>query len=63
MANIGQEVHEGVELEVRTTPLSRLTLNASYSYLNRTIMYDFNSLPGVSPAKHEHFNPPHTPAK
>jgi iron complex outermembrane receptor protein len=50
MANIGKEVHEGVELEVRSTPLSRLTLNASYSYLNRTIKYDFNSLPGVSAA-------------
>jgi iron complex outermembrane receptor protein len=48
MANIGKEVHEGLELEVRSTPISRLTLNASYSYLNRTIKYDFASLANVS---------------
>lgn len=48
MANIGKEVHEGFEFEVRSTPLNRLTLNASYSYLNRTIKYDFASLAGVS---------------
>ncbi len=41
MANIGKEVHQGVEFEVRSTPLSRLTLNASYSFLNRDITYDF----------------------
>src|SRR6202023_2995721 len=39
---------EGFEFEVRSTPLNRLTLNASYSYLNRTIKYDFASLAGVS---------------
>jgi iron complex outermembrane receptor protein len=50
MANIGNEVHEGFEFEVRSTPLSRLTLNGSYSYLNRTIHYDFGSLAGVSAA-------------
>ena len=48
MANIGKEVHQGLEFEIRSTPLSRLTLNASYSYLNRTIHYDFASLAGVS---------------
>ena len=48
MANIGNEVHQGVEFEVRSTPLSRLTLNASYSFLNRTIAYDFGALPNVS---------------
>ena len=48
MANIGKEVHEGFEFEIRSTPLHRLTLNASYSYLNRTIHYDFASLAGVS---------------
>ncbi len=37
MANIGKEVHQGVEVEIRTTPLPRLTINASYSYLNRSI--------------------------
>ncbi|HLI84910.1 MAG TPA: TonB-dependent receptor [Bryobacteraceae bacterium] len=48
MANIGREVHEGVEFEVRSTPLARLTVNASYSFLNRTIAYDFGALPNVS---------------
>ena len=41
MANIGKEMHEGIEFEVRSTPLPRLTLNASYSFLNRDINYDF----------------------
>ena len=50
MANIGKEVHQGFELEVRSTPLSRLAVNASYSYLNRTIKYNFASLAGVSAA-------------
>lgn len=48
MANIGREIHEGVEFELRSNPLPRLTLNASYSYLNRQISYDFTSLPNVS---------------
>lgn len=49
MANIGKETHQGIEFELRSNPLPRLTLNASYSYLNRTINYDFSSLPAVSP--------------
>jgi len=48
MANIGKEVHQGLEFEVRSTPLARLTLNASYSFLNRNIAYDFGSLANVS---------------
>ena len=48
MANIGKETHEGLEFEVRSTPLPRLTLIASYSYLNRDITYDFTNLPNVS---------------
>ena len=48
MANIGKEVHQGIEFEVRSTPLPRLTLNASYSFLNRNIVYDFGSLANVS---------------
>lgn len=48
MANIGKEVHQGLEFEVRSTPVSRLVLNASYSFLNRNISYDFGSLPNVS---------------
>ena len=48
MANIGKEVHEGIEFEVGSSLLSRLTLNASYSYLNHDIHYEFSSLPNVS---------------
>ncbi len=48
MANIGKEAHQGVEFEIRSTPLPRLTLNASYSFLNRNINYDFVALPNVS---------------
>lgn len=48
MANIGNEVHQGVEFTLRSNPLPRLTLNATYSYLNRDIHYDFSSLPTVS---------------
>ncbi len=48
MANIGKEVHQGVEFELRSNPLPRLTLSASYSFLNRNIHYDFGSLANVS---------------
>jgi len=48
MANIGKEVHEGMEIKVRSTPLPRLSLEASYSYLNRNIAYEFANLPNVS---------------
>jgi iron complex outermembrane receptor protein len=48
MANIGAERHEGVEIGVHSTPLARFTLDASYSYLNRTIFYDFGSFSNVS---------------
>ncbi len=34
---------------MRSTPIPRLTVNASYSFLNRNIAYDFTSLPNVSP--------------
>lgn len=48
MANIGKEVHQGLEFEVRSAPVARLTLNGSYSYLNHNVRYDFASLPTVS---------------
>src|SRR5262249_52053320 len=32
MVNIGDEVHEGVELKLRTTAIRRMTLDGSYSY-------------------------------
>ena len=48
MVNIGHERHEGLEFSVGTTPVSRLTGDVSYSYLYRTLAYDFASVPGVS---------------
>ncbi|HUK33392.1 MAG TPA: hypothetical protein VLV86_05755, partial [Vicinamibacterales bacterium] len=48
MANIGDEVHQGVEVKGRSTPTSRLTLDASYSFLDRSITYDFTRVPTVS---------------
>ncbi len=35
--NASKEVHQGVELTVRTTPLPRLTFDANYTYLNKEI--------------------------
>ena len=48
--NIAKEVHEGVEFNIRSSPLSRLTLDIIYSYLNRTIAYDFSDKPNVNAA-------------
>jgi iron complex outermembrane receptor protein len=39
--NIANERHQGLEISIRSIPTSRLTLDASYSYINRTIDYDF----------------------
>lgn len=35
--NVGKEVHQGVEFTIRSTPIRRLTLDANYGFLNRTI--------------------------
>jgi iron complex outermembrane receptor protein len=35
--NVGSEIHQGVTVTMRTTTLSRLTLDANYSYLHREI--------------------------
>jgi iron complex outermembrane receptor protein len=48
MVNIAGQVHQGVELEVRSTLTPRLSAEASYSYLNRTIAYDFAAFPNLS---------------
>jgi iron complex outermembrane receptor protein len=48
IANIGSEVHEGVKVSVRSTPLRRVNLSASYSYLNRDIAYHFGDWLNVS---------------
>ncbi|MBN2321459.1 MAG: TonB-dependent receptor [Acidobacteria bacterium] len=39
--NVAEEVHEGFEISVRSTPFTQLTLDASYSYLNRDLTYKF----------------------
>ncbi len=46
--NIARENHQGVEISVRSTPISRLTLDAAYSYLNRNLTYNFGDITDVS---------------
>jgi iron complex outermembrane receptor protein len=43
--NVGSELHQGVNLTVRTTAVSRLTIDANYSFLHREI----TGTPGVFP--------------
>jgi iron complex outermembrane receptor protein len=43
--NMGSELHSGVNLTLRTTAISRLTLDANYSFLHR----DISGTPGVFP--------------
>lgn len=43
--NVGHEIHEGVTFSVRSTPVTRMTVDASYTYLNRSI----SNTPGVFP--------------
>ena len=50
--NVGKEVHEGMEFVVRSTPLQRLTLDANYSFLNRTLTNAQGALPTGTP-KHK----------
>jgi iron complex outermembrane receptor protein len=35
--NVGGEIRQGAELTVRSTPISQLTLDANYAYLNRSL--------------------------
>lgn len=35
--NVGKETHQGVEFEVRSTPVKWVSVDANYTYLNRTI--------------------------
>jgi iron complex outermembrane receptor protein len=46
--NVGTEVHQGAEVSIRSTPITRFTLDASYSFLNRTIAYDYSKMPDIS---------------
>jgi iron complex outermembrane recepter protein len=42
--NVAREVHQGVEISVRSTPIPRLTMDVNYSYLNRTLVNDFGNI-------------------
>jgi iron complex outermembrane recepter protein len=46
--NVGKEVHQGAEFTIRSSPLSRLTVDANYTFLNRTISGPSN-MPAVYP--------------
>jgi iron complex outermembrane recepter protein len=46
--NVAKEVHQGFEISVRSAPVSRLTLDVNYSYLNRTLVYDFGDRVDIS---------------
>jgi iron complex outermembrane recepter protein len=46
--NIGKEVHQGTEITIRSTPLSRFTFDANYSFLSRTMSGPENMV-GVYP--------------
>jgi iron complex outermembrane recepter protein len=46
--NIGKEVHQGFEANLRSTPVACLTLDVNYSYINRTLEYDFSGNTDVS---------------
>jgi iron complex outermembrane receptor protein len=47
-ANIGKEVHQGAEISLRSSPIRRLNFDANYTYINRTLEYDWSQLPDVS---------------
>lgn len=42
--NASKGTYQGAEFSIRSTPISRLTLDANYSYLNRTLVYDFANI-------------------
>jgi iron complex outermembrane receptor protein len=46
--NIAEESHQGVEISVRSTPIPRLTLDANYTYINRSLLYQWEDMPDVS---------------
>jgi iron complex outermembrane receptor protein len=46
--NIAKEVHQGYEVNLRSTPISRLTVDFNFSYINRTLIYDFGGNVDVS---------------
>ena len=50
--NVASEIHQGVNVTLRTTPVSRLTLDANYSYVNRDITGAMSVFPTGMP-KHK----------
>lgn len=46
--NIGKQAHEGTEISLRSSPIHNLTFNANYTYINRTLKYDWSKLPDAS---------------
>lgn len=46
--NAGKQLHDGVEISIRTSPHRRLSLDASYSFLDRTIDWDLDKIPATS---------------
>jgi iron complex outermembrane recepter protein len=46
--NAGQELHEGAEISIRTSPIRRLRVDASYTFLNRTIGWNYDNIPSTS---------------
>ena len=46
--NIAEEAHQGVEITLRSKPVSYFSIDFNYSYLNRTLMYEFANMPDVS---------------
>ncbi len=46
--NAGKQVHDGIELSIRTSPIRRFSLDASYSFLDRAIDWDRARIPANS---------------
>ncbi|MBN1567828.1 MAG: TonB-dependent receptor [Acidobacteria bacterium] len=46
--NIASESHQGFEMSLRTTPVRQFTLDANYSYINRSLIYKWEDMPDVS---------------
>jgi iron complex outermembrane receptor protein len=62
--NVGEEIREGFEVTVHSTPLSRLTLDANYSFLNRSLptiptAISIDGLPATIPAVYLTGTPKH----
>lgn len=43
--NVGLQTHQGAEISLRSNPMARVVVDASYSYINRTIAWDLDKMP------------------